>query len=94
MDKKYLIIFFIILLLLAVFTVQLARNTDLKDTTLNFCQQDSECIPDSCCHATSCVQENSAPSCPGVYCTLDCQNGTLDCGQKKCACVNNHCKAI
>lgn len=55
------------------------------------CQIDSDCVPASCCHPTSCVAIENAPSCESLFCTMDCKPGTLDCGRGSCGCVENKC---
>ncbi len=58
-----------------------------------FCSSDSDCIPDSCCHATGCISKDQAPNCNNIACTLECAPGTLDCGGY-CSCEKNKCTAI
>ena len=55
------------------------------------CVTDSDCVPDSPCHATSCVAPAHQSAGSGI-CTLDCQSGTLDCGGS-CLCQAGHCAA-
>lgn len=55
------------------------------------CNTDSDCVPKECCHPVSCVAKDSAPSCSGIACTLECRPATMDCGQGKCLCQNNKC---
>ncbi len=62
--------------------------------TQDSCNEDKECIPDACCHASGCISEKYAPDCSRKYCTMNCAPDTLDCGQKKCGCVNKKCKVI
>jgi len=54
------------------------------------CSTAADCVPDSCCHASSCVAKDQAPNCEGVMCTMECQPGTLDCGGS-CGCVDGDC---
>ncbi len=58
------------------------------------CSSDEDCVQDSCCHAKGCVLKSNAPSCKGVMCTMNCEPGTLDCGQGSCKCLNSKCEAI
>lgn len=51
-----------------------------------------KCVPDSCCHPTSCVPEGQQADCSGIACTQECRQGTLDCGQGVCEAVNGECK--
>lgn len=57
------------------------------------CTADSDCVPASCCHSTSCVPRNQAPDCTDVMCTLDCKEGTTDCGGG-CYCDEGKCSTI
>jgi putative hemolysin len=66
----------------------------INSTFINGCNTDSDCVPSTCCHPTSCVIKESAPICNAVACTMDCKPGTLDCGQGSCSCVNNKCAAL
>ena len=65
----------------------------VNDELGDYCEVDSDCVPNNCCHADSCVSVDNAPECEGVRCTLSCEPGTLDCGQGSCGCVNNRCSA-
>ena len=58
------------------------------------CTSDSECVPASCCHASSCVSISERPVCDGIRCTQSCEAGTLDCGQARCECVQNVCTMV
>ena len=58
------------------------------------CMTDSECVPASCCHARSCVSISERPVCDGIRCTQSCEEGTLDCGQARCGCVQNVCTVV
>ena len=54
------------------------------------CAVDSDCVKDSCCHATGCVQKENAPNCEGSFCSQECAPGSLDCGGS-CGCVEGKC---
>lgn len=58
------------------------------------CVSDEDCVPATCCHASSCAAVGSEQDCSGVACTLECAPGTLDCGQGNCLCVNGKCAAV
>lgn len=102
--KKRLIALIVILLVLIILGTNVYINyngnnkkeqnitTDNKNNE-NSCLIDEDCVPASCCHANSCVAKNNAPSCIGIYCTQECSPDTLDCGQGRCACINNKCSA-
>lgn len=61
---------------------------------ISVCSVNEDCVPDSCCHPTSCITKNNAPDCLGTMCTMECRGGTLDCGQGNCECINNKCEAV
>lgn len=58
------------------------------------CNQDSDCVPATPCHATSCTLKAMASENRGIFCSQECQPGTLDCGQGSCSCVNHKCTAV
>lgn len=69
--------------------VTIPNPTEAKE-----CATDSDCVPISCCHASSCVPRDKAPNCSDTFCTLECSPGTLDCNQGSCSCINNKCQAV
>ncbi len=58
-----------------------------------YCETDADCVPDDCCHPSSCVNVNYKPDCSATLCSAVCQPDTLDCGQGSCLCINNKCGA-
>ena len=60
----------------------------------NQCTVDSDCVPEVCCHASSCVPVSQAPNCNGVACDAGCNPYTMDCGQGYCACQSGVCAAV
>jgi len=54
----------------------------------------ANCVPASCCHASSCVLENNAPNCSNLLCTMVCEPGTMDCGGGYCGIVNGKCGVV
>lgn len=54
------------------------------------CESDSDCVPQECCHPTSCINAKYKKSCEGVACTMVCE-GPIDCGAGRCECYNNKC---
>lgn len=63
--------------------------TEIKDRY--YCETAGDCIPEQCCHPTSCVGRDYAPKCAGIMCTRECREGTLDCGAGACDCKDNKC---
>ena len=59
-----------------------------------YCVTASDCVPEQCCHPTSCINRNNAPDCTWVACTEECRPGTMDCGQGQCVCTDNRCTAV
>jgi hypothetical protein len=55
------------------------------------CNTDSDCAPEQCCHATSCIPVSKKGVC-NLLCTNICMPGTIDCGGS-CLCQNNKCTA-
>ncbi|MFC2175058.1 hypothetical protein ACFLQ2_04305 [archaeon] len=50
------------------------------------CKVDADCVAETCCHARRAVNAPNAPNCTDVACTMDCEPGTVDCGQGYFAC--------
>ncbi|TKJ17708.1 hypothetical protein CEE44_04210 [Candidatus Woesearchaeota archaeon B3_Woes] len=86
--KKSTIILFIITLLVLIGCDNQEIPQELRCTT------NAECVPSSCCHSTSCINEKFKQDCNGIRCTMECAPGTMDCGQGSCACQNNKCEAV
>ena len=79
------------------FTHQSGLENGLENETLGDAIGEylgEECVPASCCHATECVLKNKAPNCDGMFCTMNCEPDTLDCGQGSCEFVNGKCEVI
>jgi hypothetical protein len=58
------------------------------------CSVDNDCLPASCCHPDSAVNNDNAPNCEGILCTAECVSDTLDCGQGEVKCVNGGCEVV
>ena len=56
------------------------------------CDFDTDCVPEQCCHPTSCINQNYRTVCTEL-CTQVCQ-GPIDCGAGRCECVNNECTVV
>lgn len=54
------------------------------------CQQDSDCVKATCCHATTCIAASARPDCTSAACTADCRAGTMDCNGG-CLCQAGKC---
>jgi hypothetical protein len=61
--------------------------------TSGACSQDSDCVPNECCHPTSCILTKDKRPC-NLLCTQNCQPDTMDCGQGSCKCLNSRCEAV
>lgn len=90
--KKWWIIGLVVVLILVVFAFIIFNKKE--NSLVNECVKNSDCIPDSCCHAKSCTSINNEPNCSGAFCTMDCRPGTLDCRQGSCGCVNGKCSVM
>ncbi len=77
----------IILLFLPIFIIGCTNQIDIGRT---FCNKDSDCIPEQCCHPNSVTNKNFAPNCQGISCSEICQ-GPLDCGAGEIKCINSIC---
>ncbi|HOW37152.1 MAG TPA: hypothetical protein PLK34_02800 [Candidatus Pacearchaeota archaeon] len=53
-----------------------------------------ECVPDKCCHASECVLKQDAPECSSSFCTMECREGTMDCGAGHCEYLNGKCEVV
>ncbi|MBU1973768.1 MAG: hypothetical protein KKH52_00055 [Nanoarchaeota archaeon] len=78
----------IILLLLVVFLVSCSVPEN------KVCTADRDCVPDACCHATDTVNTANKPDCSGLLCTMNCEPGTLDCGQGEIKCLQGSCQVV
>ncbi|MBT3303883.1 hypothetical protein HN592_00685 [Candidatus Woesearchaeota archaeon] len=59
------------------------------------CETSEDCIPASCCHASTCTTLTNAPSdCAFTFCSQECVPNTLDCNQGGCQCIKNRCLAV
>jgi len=57
-------------------------------------EEEKNCVAASCCHADSCVWGDEAPDCSGVFCTMSCEPGTMDCGAGHCEVVEGACGVV
>ena len=53
------------------------------------CTADSDCVPEQCCHPTTCINKDAKTPC-NLLCTQVCQ-GPIDCGAGTCACISGKC---
>ncbi len=58
------------------------------------CSVDNDCVPSACCHADSAVSKSFSPDCKDVFCSLDCQPDTIDCGQGSVRCLEKRCTVV
>ena len=69
------------------------KDSISKDDIGNGCVRDSDCVPEVCCHSSTCVSIKNSPDCSDLFCTMECAPGTLDCGQGSCLCIDGKCRA-
>lgn len=95
-NKKLLwVILILIGLLIVVIYMGAKASKDNKKIDVNNsaeCSVDSDCIPNSCCHANGCISKENVKVC-NLFCTEDC-SGPLDCGAGSCGCVKNKCEIV
>ncbi len=91
-SNMFVLVFIAIFAIIIIFATTYANKDMFRDTL--YCEADSDCVQDSCCHATACISIENKPDCVGVACTQICEPGTLDCGYGSCKCVNNQCAAV
>jgi len=104
--KHNRVLFWIILILIALFIILIIymmsnweewekeKNKEGTEIGARECSIDSDCIKETCCHASTCTSIENAPECGELFCTAECAPGTLDCGGGECKCVNGNCKAV
>jgi putative hemolysin len=88
------VILLVILVIIVVISFSAFRNNNGNSKGIIACSSESDCVPDSCCHAKGCIAKESAPNCNGMLCSAECAPGTVDCGQASCKCVNSKCEII
>ena len=66
-------------------------NDDINENLS--CNEDSDCVPAGCCHPTSCINKDFKEDCSDIFCSMECAPDTMDCGQGRCICEENKCKA-
>lgn len=86
-----LILFFIVFL---VYANQRFKVDDEGVEESLRCETDSDCVPELCCHAATCVHVSEQPDCSNIMCTMDCVSGTMDCGGGSCGCINGYCGVV
>jgi len=94
-NKKVLYWIFFLLILLGFVVYGILKTPESTNGIIGECNVDSDCVPSSCCHPGSCVPLNQSPSCGreggAVFCTMNCEPNTLDCGQGNCVCIEHKC---
>ena len=55
------------------------------------CDTNNDCVPNECCHASTCTSIDAAPDCDLIFCSQECVPNTLDCNQGSCQCVKGKC---
>jgi hypothetical protein len=77
----------IILLILPIFIIGCTNKIDIGR---NFCNKDSDCVAEQCCHPIYAINKIFAPDCRKISCSEICQ-GPLDCGVGEIKCINSIC---
>jgi hypothetical protein len=90
---KIVLAFVIILIVIAGSALYFKYKPQNDSVDKDYCSRDSDCVPSSCCHPSSCTLKSNEPKCDNTVCTMNCQPGTLDCGQGSCICSRNRCFA-
>ena len=83
----------VIVIVLAFLIAIVIFTGDKFVTDKYFCGSDADCAAEQCCHPTSAINRNFAPSCSEAVCTMECRSGTIDCGQGEIKCIKNQCLA-
>lgn len=99
--NRFIVLFLVLLLSIIGCTNDIKESDDKQgievqiDIPANLaCNVDSECVPEQCCHPTSCVNLNyKNTDCAMKACTMECKPATLDCGQGSCVCEDHKCLA-
>ncbi len=64
---------------------------DYEDNRSRFsCELDSDCIPEECCHPTTCINVDFRLNCSDANCSESCES-VLDCSRGECVCFDNEC---
>jgi hypothetical protein len=62
---------------------------------IEYCKNNSDCVPASCCHAIKCINAQYRPDCIDTGCTDVCEPYTMDCcSYCGCKCAGNKCIAV
>ena len=80
----------IIIVLISGCADQLERQIEQDIKPEKYCEEDSDCVPASCCHSKETVNKDFAPDCQGIDCADEC-DGPLDCNCGQPTCINNQC---
>jgi len=91
-DLLQAVILIVIIIAIIISLFFLLKNPKITENKAE-CENDSDCVPATCCHSSSCVSKDKSPNCLGIFCTMSCDS-ILDCGQGICKCVKNKCEAI
>jgi hypothetical protein len=77
-------------------TGELPESTGIMTTPgevdVRSCENDTDCVPNQCCHPTGCINRAYKGVCT-LLCTNTCE-GPIDCGAGHCGCVNGKCGVI
>jgi hypothetical protein len=64
-------------------------TTSGEGSDVRSCIADGDCVPEQCCHPTTCITRAFKGVCTEL-CTNVC-SGPIDCGAGHCSCVNGRC---
>lgn len=77
------------IMLVLILSLVLLAGCQKTPTPIAECTADAECVPEQCCHATTCIPSDEKGVC-NLACTEECRSETLDCGGY-CSCDNGKC---
>jgi hypothetical protein len=81
-------------LIISLFLLFCILLVSCSESDEKFCNFDEDCVKSTCCHPRDAVNEKYGPECAGVFCSQQCEPGTIDCGQGEINCVRNRCTVL
>lgn len=89
-----IIILIVLFIILIFYMINNWEEWEQEKDNIDECIIDSDCVKDECCHASTCTNLENAPECGEIFCTNECVEETLDCGQGECKCIDEKCEAV